>query len=36
MINYQMSAINFKCLGFRERREHCELEGELEIVLKGS
>lgn len=31
-----MSAINFKCLGFREIRDHCELESELERVLKGS
>lgn len=36
MINYQMSAINVKCPGFRESRDHCELEGEFEIVLKGS
>ena len=36
MINYQMSAINFKCPGFREQRDHCELEDELETLLKGS
>lgn len=36
MINYQMIAVNFKCPGFRERRDHSELEGKLEIVLKGS
>lgn len=36
MINYQMSAINFKCPDFREISDHCELEGELERVLKSS
>lgn len=36
MIHYQISAINFKCPGFIEIRDNCELEGELERVLKGS
>lgn len=34
MINYQMNAVSFK-YAFRERRDHCEFEGELERILKG-